>query len=131
MLEVLPSKFSKPYYNGPKKFSKPIWVFRRAQWSGKLLEAWFKVSTKLCLVVRSSLQLVNLCSISINVQEGAEMVGGRVMPCQRAGFGSGGEGTAPKAQQRPFFRELQFIQEVLSWQEQSFRSVKFQDKIGI
>ena len=25
-----------------------------------------------------------------NVQEGAEMVGGRVMPCQRAGFGGGG-----------------------------------------
>ena len=43
-----------------------------------------------------------------NVQEGAEMVGGRVMPCQRAGFGSGGAGTAPKAPQqpssRPFFQ---------------------------
>ena len=55
------------------------------------------------------------------VQGGAEMVGGRVMPCQRAGFGSGGAGTAPKAPQqpssRPFFRELQFIQEVLSWLE--------------
>ena len=30
-----------------------------------------------------------------NVQEGAEMVGGRVMPCPRAGFGSGGRGEQP------------------------------------
>ena len=60
------------------------------------------------------------------------MVGGRVMPCQRAGFGSGGSReTALKAQQRPFFRELQFIQAVLSWLEQSFCSVKCQDEIGI
>ena len=66
-----------------------------------------------------------------NVQDGAQIVGGRVMPCQRAGFGSGGAGTAPKAQQWPFFRELQFIQEVLSWLEQSLCSVKFQDEIGI
>ena len=70
-----------------------------------------------------------------NVQEGAEMVGGRVMPWQRAGFGSGGAGTAPKTPQqpssRPFFRELQFIQEVLSWLEQSFHPGIFQDEIGI
>ena len=31
----------------------PIWVFRRAQRSGKLPEAWFQASTTLRLVVRS------------------------------------------------------------------------------
>ena len=52
------------------------------------------------------------------------MAGGRVMPSQRAGFGSGGAGIAPKAphqpSSRPFFRELQFIQEVLSWLEAEY-----------
>ena len=39
-----------------------------------------------------------------NVPEGAEMVGGRVMPCQRAGFGSGGRGTCPKSPAVAFFQ---------------------------
>ena len=40
-------------------------------------------------------------------------------------------GSKMKISKSPFFRELQFIQEVLSWLEQSFRSVMFQDNIGI
>jgi hypothetical protein len=40
-----------------------------------------------------------------NVQEGAEMVGGRVMPCQRAGFGSGGRGEPPKKPSSGLFSE--------------------------
>ena len=39
-----------------------------------------------------------------NVQEGAEMVGGRVMPFQGAGFGSGEEGNRPKSPAAAFFQ---------------------------
>ena len=68
-----------------------------------------------------------------NVQEGAEMVGGRVMPCQRVGFlvvEERGEPQKPRSS-RPLKKTIQFIQEVLSWLEQSIRSAIFQDKIGI
>ena len=39
-----------------------------------------------------------------NVQDGAEMVGGRVMPCQRAGFCSGGAAFSPKSPAAAFFQ---------------------------
>ena len=40
-----------------------------------------------------------------NVQEGAEMVGGRVIPCQRAGFCSGGRGEPPLKPSSGLFSE--------------------------
>ena len=38
----------------------PIWVFRRAQRSGKLLEAWFRVSAKLSLDSRSKKPIADM-----------------------------------------------------------------------
>ena len=40
------------------------------------------------------------------IQGGAEMVGGRVMPCQRAGSCSGGGGTAPTAPLHPRISQI-------------------------
>ena len=38
----------------------PIWVFRRAQRSGKLPEAWFQVSAKLSLGCRSKKPIADM-----------------------------------------------------------------------
>jgi hypothetical protein len=77
------------------------------------------------------LELVNLCSIMIMSKKEQRWLGVGWCPSRGLDLVVEKRETAQKAQQRPFFRELQFIQAALSWLEQSFRSVKFQDEIGI
>ena len=43
----------------------PIWVLRQAQRSGRQLEAWFQVATKLCLGSRSNKPIADISFLKI------------------------------------------------------------------